>query len=111
MSSNGTLLNNPSDPLHQNPDVAKELFRQLGAVSNAFPLEMVETAAFNLLLNVVRQRHANRNEADARWSELTGKGRGVLMDHYDPVTQKRRNIFPFAQTINAAHFSDRRKAG
>lgn len=103
-------LRNPNDPLRKSgPDQALELFRAFSQVANGFSTEDAVAASVNMLINAVRQAHANRGEAEARFNELFGRSKDVLLGHYDSVTGKRRNIFPFNQVIHMAHFNDRDK--
>lgn len=100
-------MNNPNDPLYRNgPDQQQELFNAYVGVSRGFPTECVIGAAMNLLVNALRQAHGGRNEADARMSEISAKLREILMQHYDPVTGRRRNVFPFTQTIEMPRYDD-----
>lgn len=102
----GTQLNNPKDPLARNEEAGRELFKMMGRVCNGFNQEAVVTAAANLLINSIRQQHKGRRHAEAHFDELTAKLKGILMDHYDPVTGNRRNIFPFTQNINIPFLGD-----
>jgi hypothetical protein len=53
--------------------------------------------------------YPNWKQAEAHYDEAMGKGKGFLAQNYDPVTNRRRNVFPFTQTINAAHVKDEDK--
>ena len=66
-------------------------------------------AAINMLIVCIRNAHADRVEAEKRFDEVVGKTKGILMDCYDPVTGKRRNIFPFHQVINPPGHKDPEK--
>lgn len=96
----GTKLNNAKDPLKKSIPATQELFKQMGALSSGFPVDAVIEASANLLINCIRQTYAQGPMAQQRMDELTTRMRGILNDHYDPVTGKRRNIFPYTQVIN-----------
>jgi hypothetical protein len=103
----GTKLNNPTDPLGKTEESRRELFKRFGQMSSGFSTEDVIAAAANILVNAIRQAHATKPQAEARFNELTGRLKGVLLDHYDGVTGKRRNIFPFTQHINVPLVADK----
>jgi hypothetical protein len=64
-------------------------------------------AAVNLLVNAIRQNVETRSGAERVFDELFGRAKNILLEqHYDPVTGKRRNIFPFTQHVHAAHIQD-----
>lgn len=97
------------DPLTDTPEAGRVLFDRLSRQCNEFPLEAVVNAASNVLLNVLRQRNATRNEAETAFNELFGKMKQILMDHYDGPTGKRRSVFPFHQTIYPDFFSNKNR--
>jgi hypothetical protein len=103
------MLNNPNDPLHQQADAEKHLFQALAKVCNGFSSEQVAGAALNLIVNAIRQGHASDkgalNAADAAHAAM----RKILIGHYDNAG-RRRNIFPFHQTVEMP-FLDLRKKG
>ncbi len=89
-----------SDPLRKNvPDAARKLFVAYGHASNGFSVPVVLDAAANVVINAVRQQCAMRQDAERMFNELLGRSKQVLLDHYDGVTGKRRNIFPHTQHI------------
>ena len=103
---------NPNDPLapHLAGDSQKELFVRLAAASNDFSTEDVIGAAANLIVNALRQAHSTDRAAMARVDELTARLKGVLSEHYDRATGKRRNgLFPFNQVIRPVHVVDDEK--
>jgi len=102
----GTKLNNPTDPLRKVEEAGQELFKRFGKESNGFNADAVIAAASNILVNAIRQTYSQRHRAEARFDELAARLKGVLMDHYDPVTGKRRNIFPFTQHLNVPYLGD-----
>jgi hypothetical protein len=96
-----------TDPLKgKGPDQA--LFEALGKVCAGHPLDHVLSASINLLVNAVREDVASRQKAEAVIDELFARAKTVLLDHhYDPVTGKRRNIFPFTQTLEMPFHDER----
>jgi len=90
---------NPKDPLPKaGPDQQKEVFNLMAKAAHGFSSEDVMGAAVNLLVNALRQAHARRMTAEARYDEVTARAKELLMSHYDAMGQ-RRNIFPFHQHI------------
>lgn len=77
-----------------------ELFAAVARQCAGHPLEHALSAAINLMVNAIREGVADRKDAEERIDELFGKAKTLLLDqHYDPVTGKRRNVFPFTQTM------------
>lgn len=97
---------NPADPLNDRPPAAVDLLRIVGREMNGVPADIVEDVAVNLLVNAIRQTYPIRHLAEARYDELVGKAKQVLLDHYDGATGKRRAIFPHTQHIIARLLSD-----
>jgi len=97
-----------SDPLVQRPNAERELFVQLSKVCRGFPFDAVQGAAANILLNVLRQKHASRRQAEAAFDELFGKLKSILVAHYDGAG-KRRSVFPHHQVIEVPHIDLRKK--
>lgn len=97
------MQHNPKDPMNKSgPDRERELFQMLGKVASGFDGDVVVGAAMNLLVNAIRQRCATRTEAERMFDELAGRSKNLLLEqHYDPVSNKRRNVFPFTQVVNA----------
>jgi len=95
---------NHQDPLNQRHPSAVELLRQVSGALNGVPADIVEDVAINLLVNALRQAYPMRGRAEARYDELVGGAKSVLLSHYDGVTGKRRSTFPHAQGISAPHF-------
>jgi hypothetical protein len=103
------VLLNPKDPLGQTPE--RQLFELLSKVASGHDSKVVVGAAMNLLVNAVRQNHGTRQRAEHAFDELVGRTKNMLLEqHYDPVTNKRRNIFPFTQRVQAelVHWDDRK---
>lgn len=97
------MQHNPKDPLNKSgPDRGRELFQALGRAASGFDDVAVMDAAINLLVNATRQRCATRGEAERVFDELVGRSKNLLLEqHYDPVTERRRNVFPFTQHVHA----------
>ena len=96
-------LNNPNDPLLKSgPEVERELFEAFTKQATGHDQQIVAGVAVNLLVNVIRQSCATREAAERAFDELFGRAKNLLLtQHYDPVTNKRRNVFPFTQHIHA----------
>jgi hypothetical protein len=101
-------LRNPKDPLHSNYEGPKELFERFAKASNGFPHEFVLDAALNVLINSVRQANSRRSGALKGFDEAVTKARAMLAEHYDGA-DNRRNIFPFHQVVEMAHFKNEQK--
>lgn len=94
-----TLRHNPNDPLAKaSPDNARELFSQFSRLANGASASDVMDAAYNLIINALRQEHATRSAAESAYDEKAARIKGVLMDHYD-AGGRRRGIFPYTQHI------------
>lgn len=107
MSTNDPLRNE-LDPLRRSgPDQALELFRAFSKVAHGFSAEDVISAATNILVNGIRQSYDRRPGAEARYDELFGRTKSMLLSHYDSVTGRRKSVFPFNQEIRMEHFRDK----
>jgi hypothetical protein len=93
-----TEFKNPNDPLKK--EQGAELMRKLGLQCKGHQYDEVISAALNLAINAIRQKHDTRMGADAEYREKAGKTGQLLLDHYDSVTGKRKSIFPFTQHIS-----------
>lgn len=89
-----------SDPLLQNTDNARELFKSFSNISHGFNTLDVINAALNIVVNAVRQAQPTRKEAAETWDELTTRSKGLLMEGYDS-TGRRKGIYPYTQTLIA----------
>ncbi len=105
------MLTNPNDPLHAHlRDHQKELFVRLCRAADGFSTEDVLGAASNVIVNALRQAHATDRAAMNSLEEHIAKIKGILMDHYDRGTGRRKNgVFPFDQVIVAPHLVDKDK--
>jgi hypothetical protein len=93
-------LRNVSDPLHDRPDAEKELFRKITATCDGHQVEVVMGACMNVVMNVIRQQHETRRDAEQAYDAFVGTSKAILLDlHYDYMGN-RRNIFPFRQIVN-----------
>jgi hypothetical protein len=63
----------------------------------------VISAALNLVLNAIRQGTPQRSAAIAKFGDLYGRSMEALMEHYDPVTNRRRSVMPFDQVVSVSH--------
>ena len=104
-------LNNPKDPmLKSGPEIERALFDAITKLASGYDHAVVVGATVNLLVNAIRQNCATRGEAERMFDELFGRSKNLLLEkHYDPVSLKRRNIFPYTQHINAelVHWNDK----
>lgn len=101
------MSGNPLDPLRKSgPDQQRELFNAFCKVATGFSTEEVMGAALNLLVNALRQAHPTQAKALSRLDEISAAAKTLLASHYDALG-RRRNIFPFHQTIELPHFTDR----
>lgn len=90
-----------ADPLLGLPEQERMLFEVFGRACAGKNVDAVYGAAINILINAIRQMEGTRREAEARWDELFGRGKSLLLDrHYDVVTGRRRNVFAHTQVIN-----------
>lgn len=86
----------------------RELFDRMSRAADGFTAEDVIGAAANMLINAVRQSQPTRAGAEARFDELFGRSKQVLVDHYDSLGRKR-GIFPFDQIIEVSKLDFRTK--
>ena len=89
---------NSADPLKRTEGA--DLFLKLTAQCVGHDYDEVASAALNLLLNALRQKHDSRMGAEAEYSEKTGRAHQMLLGHYDSVTGRRLSVFPHTQRIN-----------
>jgi len=93
-------LRNPKDPIHKlGPEAEKELFKAFGQTAHGFPRDAVLNAAWNVILNVIRQDAEKRTRAENLFDEYAGKAKHNLLEYHYDNTGKRRNIFPFTQNV------------
>lgn len=94
--------------LKTGPEVERQLYEKLSNASNGFDHNIVVGATINVLVNAIRQNCATREQAERLFDELFGKSKHLLMEkHYDAVSGKRRNIFPFTQVVHAQRVVDK----
>lgn len=90
----------PKDPLQSAPQ--RELFNAMSKVATGCSADQVIEASAVLLINAIRQNCSMRHAAAGKFDEIAAKARQVLLnEHYD-ATGRRRNVFPFAQTISVS---------
>ena len=93
---------NPQDPmLKSGPEAERKLFEALARCATTFqlPRKIVAGAAANVIVGAIRQEISTRKEAEEYFDEVFGRTKALLLQHYDSVTGKRRNVFPFTQTV------------
>jgi hypothetical protein len=89
------------DPLLNLIDQERLLFEAFKQAAIDRDYDVVVGAAINVIVNAIRQAEPTRTDAEAHWNEMVGRGKTLLLDHhYDSVTGKRRNVFPYTQTIH-----------
>lgn len=92
------------DPIAKNSaNAERALFNLLAKASNGFSREQVIGAAANVIVNALRQEHDTQSKALNDFDALTAKVRELIASHYD-VLGRRRNVFPFHQTIEVPLF-------
>ena len=89
-----------SDPLLNNTDNARRLFKAFSEISHGFSTLDVVNASLNMVVNAVRQASTTQRNASEMWDELIARSKGLLMDGYDS-TGRKKGIFPFTQTLTA----------
>ena len=100
------ILRNPKDPLHKTgPEVEKEILRKFGQLAHGFPRHEVLNAAWNLILNTIRQEAETRLRAEKLFDEYSGRAKNALLEQHYDLTGKRRNVFPFTQNIEPEMFT------
>lgn len=96
-----------TDPLVGLPEQERVLFEAFNNACRGKSYDAVLSAAMNVVINAIRQIESGRAEAEARYDELFGRGKTVLVDkHYDSVTGRRRNVFPHTQVVHMPHLVD-----
>lgn len=98
-----TTGKNALDPiLKSGPEQERALFEALNRAAVGHDFNVVAGASINLLANTVRQSCETRQQAERMYDELVGRAKNLLLEkHYDPVSNRRRNIFPHTQVVNA----------
>jgi|SRR6516225_2445527 len=95
------------DPLKKLPAQEEMLFNQFTKLADGKDLDAVMGASINMLVNAIRMTAAKRRDAEAKYDEITGTGKQLLLhNHYDSVTGLRRNVFPHTQILHAPHHID-----
>jgi hypothetical protein len=95
------------DPLHKNVDsVAKHLMMEWIKLAAGRSREAACLAAINIIINCIRQCTTQKSDAEAKFNELFGRGKQVMLDHYDSTTGLRKSKFSYTQVIEVPHFID-----
>ncbi len=91
------------DPIMKSgPEQERAVFEAFNKAATGHDYNIVAGAAMNLLANTVRQSCATRQQAERMYDELVGRTKNLLLEkHYDPVSSKRRHVFPHTQVVNA----------
>jgi hypothetical protein len=87
---------------------AEELFAAFSRVAHGAPNDIILQAAFNLIINAIRQKNPRRQGALNEFGNITAKIKDVIANHYS-VSGRRLNVFPHHQTIEVPHFDARVK--
>jgi hypothetical protein len=89
------------DPLQLEGE-AQALFVETIRRCQGLPNDLVYNIAINILVNAIRMTVSERSKAEQLIDDLYGRTKTLLLDfHYDPVTGKRRTLFPFTQRVEA----------
>lgn len=80
-------------------EVGRALFMEFSRAANGRSIEDILSACSNMIANCLRQNYGLRSEVEARMKELFGRSMEVLLQHYDPVTGRRRSVIPFDQSV------------
>lgn len=103
-------FNNPNDPIGlRTTDKEKEVFLAFTRLceTNGLSHDEVVSIATNVVVNAIRQSWDSRVGAFEASGRVTTAMCDLLDKHYDSVTNKRRNIFPFEQRVQVSHFVDK----
>jgi len=93
---------NARDPLQSGPEQERRVFEAFNRAASGHDYNVVAGAAMNLLANTVRQSCATRQQAERMFDELAGRSKNLLLEqHYDPVSNKRRQVFAHTQHVHA----------
>jgi hypothetical protein len=80
-------------------EVGRQLFLEFSRLANGRSIEDILSACANMIANCLRQNYGLRSEVESRMKELFGRSMEVLLQHYDPVTGRRRSVIPFDQSV------------
>ena len=101
---------NPLDPLPKKHDESgRELMSRMGQLCHGFSQAAVVNAAISIVLSSVREQCDTAQKAKDAFDEVTTRAREALLnEHYQP-DGRRKNVFPFAQTIEMPNANFRQK--
>ena len=82
--------------MNQVPTSSIALFERFRRSSEGYPVEVILDAAFNTIVDALRQSHHTHQEAVVTWDELTNKAKAHLMQCYD-ATGRKKTIYQYHQ--------------
>ena len=85
---------------------SRALFAVLSAHCDGHTIEDIISASGNLMINALRQAHASRADAEARWDEISANMKKLLWQHYDSFG-RLKGIYPYTQHIEMPLFDAR----
>lgn len=102
-----SLLIRPNDPLAKSgPDQQRPLFAAMCKAAHGYSSEDVIGAAINVIVNALRQSYTTRDKALIAADEKAAKIKELLAANYTSAGRVN-GVFPFNQTIQLDHFTDR----
>lgn len=87
------------DPINRVPTSSIALFERFSRAADGYSADSVLDAAFNIIVNSLRQAHNTRDKAGMSYDELTTKAKGHLMECYDS-TGRKKGVYPYHQIIH-----------
>ena len=99
-----------ADPLkQQRSDYGPQVFAEVVKVIDGCTYQTVVDVASGLILNALRQAYPTRREAEASFDAIAAKAKGLLDEHYDKVSGKRKSIFAHPQFVQVPCLDARAK--
>ena len=99
-----------ADPLKQRrSDHGPEVFAEVVKIIEGCTYQTVVDVAAALILNALRQAYPTRREAEASLDAIVAKAKGLLDEHYDRASGKRKSIFAHTQILQAPCLDARAK--
>lgn len=90
------------DPLTKGPESSRVLQQRMGKASSGFSYDAVVSAAANILINVIRQKHSKKKGALDELDQVQAAVRKAVDEHYQ-LNGSRKSLFPFDQIISVPH--------